>query len=78
MEADHAQHMTAHIYLALGMWEETVRANEIALQVRHKQMLAKDPKARAEKIDRLMIVVENDSAHRHHDVRRRHQAGQDQ
>jgi len=46
-EADHAQHMTAHIYLALGMWEETVRANEIALQVRHRQMLAKDPKARA-------------------------------
>jgi tetratricopeptide (TPR) repeat protein len=46
-EADHAQHMTSHIYLALGMWEETVRANEIALQVRHRQLLAKDPKARA-------------------------------
>ncbi len=45
-EADHAQHMTAHIYLALGMWEETVRANEIALQVRYRQMLAKDAKAR--------------------------------
>lgn len=46
-EADHAQHMTAHIYLALGMWDETVRANEIALQVRHKQMLAKDANASA-------------------------------
>ncbi len=46
-EADHAQHMTSHIYLALGMWEDTVRANEIALQVRHRQLLAKDPKARA-------------------------------
>jgi tetratricopeptide (TPR) repeat protein len=46
-EADHAQHMTSHIYLALGMWEETVRANEIALRVRHQQMLAQDPKARA-------------------------------
>lgn len=46
-EADHAQHMTAHIYLALGMWEETVRANEIALQVYHRQMLAKDLSARA-------------------------------
>jgi len=46
-EADHAQHMTAHIYLALGMWDETVRANEIALQVRYRQMLAKDAKARA-------------------------------
>ena len=46
-EADHAQHMTAHIYLALGMWQETVRANEIALQVRHRQMLARDPNASA-------------------------------
>lgn len=46
-EADHAQHMTSHIYLALGMWEDTVHANEIALQVRHRQLLAKDPQARA-------------------------------
>jgi len=29
-DADHAQHMTTHIYLALGMWEETVRQNAIA------------------------------------------------
>ncbi len=28
--ADHAQHMTTHIFLALGMWEETVRQNVIA------------------------------------------------
>ncbi len=29
-DADHAQHMTTHIFLALGMWEETVRQNEVA------------------------------------------------
>jgi tetratricopeptide (TPR) repeat protein len=29
-DADHAQHMTTHIFLALGMWEETVRQNVIA------------------------------------------------
>jgi tetratricopeptide (TPR) repeat protein len=28
--ADHAQHMTTHIFLALGMWPETVRQNVIA------------------------------------------------
>jgi tetratricopeptide (TPR) repeat protein len=28
--ADHAQHMTTHIFLALGMWEETVLQNAIA------------------------------------------------
>jgi tetratricopeptide (TPR) repeat protein len=29
----HAQHMTSHIYLALGMWEETVAANERAIRL---------------------------------------------
>jgi tetratricopeptide (TPR) repeat protein len=29
-DADHAQHMTTHIFLALGMWEETVKQNAIA------------------------------------------------
>ncbi len=28
--AAHAQHMTTHIFLALGMWEEVVKQNEIA------------------------------------------------
>jgi tetratricopeptide (TPR) repeat protein len=28
--ADHAQHMTSHIFVALGMWDETVAANETA------------------------------------------------
>jgi hypothetical protein len=29
-DADHAQHMTTHIFLALGMWDDVVRANETA------------------------------------------------
>jgi hypothetical protein len=29
-DAAHAQHMTSHIFLALGMWDETVHANEVA------------------------------------------------
>ena len=39
-EADHAQHMTSHIFLALGMWDEEIAANENAMAVvnrdRHK------------------------------------------
>jgi len=31
--AAHAQHMTSHIFVALGMWDETVGANEIAIAV---------------------------------------------
>jgi tetratricopeptide (TPR) repeat protein len=30
-DADHAQHMTTHIFLAMGMWRETVSQNAIAL-----------------------------------------------
>ena len=29
-DAAHAQHMTSHIFLAMGMWDETTRANEVA------------------------------------------------
>ncbi|MFN2578115.1 MAG: hypothetical protein ABR607_10545 [Pyrinomonadaceae bacterium] len=32
-EAGHAQHMTSHIFLALGMWDEEVKANEIAVSM---------------------------------------------
>ncbi|HEX6367340.1 MAG TPA: tetratricopeptide repeat protein [Longimicrobium sp.] len=28
--AAHAQHMTSHIFIALGMWDDMVRANEVA------------------------------------------------
>lgn len=31
--AAHAQHMTSHIFLALGMWEETIDANIVARDV---------------------------------------------
>ena len=31
--APHAQHMTSHIFLALGMWDEVVTANEAAMAV---------------------------------------------
>ncbi len=30
-DAPHAQHMTTHIFLALGMWEETVAQNTVAM-----------------------------------------------
>lgn len=32
-EASHAQHMCSHIFLALGMWEETITANIVARRV---------------------------------------------
>ena len=32
-DAPHAQHMTSHIFLALGMWEDVVLANETAMRV---------------------------------------------
>jgi tetratricopeptide (TPR) repeat protein len=32
-DAGHGQHMTAHIFMALGMWDEVVAANEAALRV---------------------------------------------
>jgi tetratricopeptide (TPR) repeat protein len=35
-DAAHAQHMTAHIYTALGMWDDVVIANEAAVRVRNE------------------------------------------
>jgi tetratricopeptide (TPR) repeat protein len=32
-DASHAQHMTSHIFMALGMWDDVVRANENAMRV---------------------------------------------
>ncbi len=31
--AGHAQHMTSHIFVALGMWEDVIQANENAMRV---------------------------------------------
>jgi len=44
-EAAHAQHMTSHIFLALGMWNEEVAANETAMSVvnRLRQKSGKPP-----------------------------------
>jgi tetratricopeptide (TPR) repeat protein len=33
--AAHAQHMTSHIFVALGMWDEVVAANDTASDVQH-------------------------------------------
>jgi tetratricopeptide (TPR) repeat protein len=35
-EAGHAQHMTSHIFLALGMWDDEVKANETATAVENR------------------------------------------
>jgi len=44
-DADHAQHMTSHIFLALGMWDEEIAANETAMAVvnRYRQKMGKPP-----------------------------------
>ena len=36
--AAHAQHMTSHIFVALGMWDDTVDANEVALETERAAM----------------------------------------
>jgi len=36
-EAAHAQHMTSHIFLALGMWDDVVSANETATGIVNRQ-----------------------------------------
>lgn len=38
--AGHAQHMTAHIFMALGMWDQVVQSNQSAIQVVRAQALA--------------------------------------
>ena len=39
-EASHAQHMTSHIFLALGLWNDVVHANETAIAVVNRQRQA--------------------------------------
>ena len=39
-EAAHAQHMTSHIFLALGMWNDVVLANETATGIINKKRAA--------------------------------------
>lgn len=39
--AGHAQHMTSHIFVALGMWDDVVAANETAITVSDRDRQAK-------------------------------------
>jgi tetratricopeptide (TPR) repeat protein len=39
--AAHAQHMTSHIFIALGMWDDVVKANETAAAVTNQQNAAR-------------------------------------
>jgi tetratricopeptide (TPR) repeat protein len=32
-DAGHAQHMTSHIFMALGLWDDVAKANEVAMHV---------------------------------------------
>jgi tetratricopeptide (TPR) repeat protein len=34
-DAGHSQHMTSHIFIALGMWDDMVKANQTAVQVQN-------------------------------------------
>jgi tetratricopeptide (TPR) repeat protein len=44
-EAGHAQHMTSHIFLSLGMWDDEIQANETAMAVvnRGRQRAGRPP-----------------------------------
>jgi tetratricopeptide (TPR) repeat protein len=44
-DSPHAQHMTSHIYLALGMWGETVAANERTIQLINDSMRSRNKDA---------------------------------
>ena len=37
--ASHAQHMTSHIFVAMGMWDDVVRANEVAREVQNTRFV---------------------------------------
>jgi len=42
LKAAHAQHMTSHIFVAMGMWDDVVKANIIASGVLNEQNAAKN------------------------------------
>lgn len=43
-DAAHAQHMTSHIFIALGMWDDVVRANENAVAVSERNVKGHYPR----------------------------------
>src|SRR5215510_12005404 len=46
-DSPHALHMTSHIFLALGMWDDVVAANEGTVHLVHAGMHARNPSAPA-------------------------------
>jgi hypothetical protein len=45
-DAGHSQHMTSHIFTAVGMWDDVVKANESAIAVQNVMRKEKDMSAR--------------------------------
>ncbi len=45
-DAGHSQHMTSHIFTALGLWDDVVSANETAVQVQNGMRVEMDLAAR--------------------------------
>jgi hypothetical protein len=45
-DAGHSQHMTSHIFMALGMWDDVVMANETAVRVQNAMREEKEMPAR--------------------------------
>jgi Tfp pilus assembly protein PilF len=45
-DAAHAQHMTSHIFVALGLWDDVVRANETARDVQTESLARRGEPAR--------------------------------
>jgi len=45
-DAGHSQHMTSHIFTALGMWDDVVTANEAAVKVQNEMRVEKGLSAR--------------------------------
>jgi tetratricopeptide (TPR) repeat protein len=41
-DAGHSQHMTSHIFTAVGMWDDVISANESAVLVSNKMRLSRD------------------------------------
>ena len=41
-DAGHAQHMTSHIFVAMGLWDDVVTANEIARDVQNARQVRMD------------------------------------
>jgi tetratricopeptide (TPR) repeat protein len=44
-DSSHAQHMTSHIFLALGMWDDVVAANEASIRIVNLRRLARNKSA---------------------------------